>query len=417
MPNGLQIILRERHDKPLVALDLWLHAGSRDERAGEEGCAHFLEHTLFKGTATRKSGELDFEMESLGGIFTAATGPDYAHFGATIPPAALEPALGLLSELVRDAALPEADIQRERGPILDELALRDADLQTQAIERAYALAYDKSPYRNPPGGTPAAIRARTRDDLTAFYQRNYAPERALVVVAGDFDSDAAKAAIVKTFGDWKRSEPKPDTPIAEPDLTEPRIANAISPRAEGKIVIGFRVPPAADSDATRALLLLESLLGSADGGGKLAISTLAGTKATARYTPRLEGGLFLITADIAPAADPAAIEAAIKIVLSGLTTALPTPAPLQAARQQILAQNRADGETVAGLARGLGYAALVHADRPDDLPRQLPLVRPADMVKAAKRHLDWERRIEIRLLPAPVSAPAALEFLKESVAK
>ena len=411
LPNGLQIILRERHEKPLVALDIWLRAGSRDEQPGEEGCAHFLEHTLFKGTATRKSGELDFAMESLGGIFTAATGPDYAHFGATIPPASLEPALTLLSELVRTAELPEAEIQRERGPILDELAIHSADLQTQAIERAYELAYDKSPYRRSPGGTSAAIKARTRDELRAFYQRNYTPERAIFVLTGDFDSDAAKAAITKTFGDWKSAGLKPESQnalIAESDLTEPRISVApTTTENKGKIVIGFRVPPASDSAATRALLLLETLLGSAEGGGKLAVPALAGTKATARYTPRFDGSLFLITADVPPAADSAAIETAIQEVLKRLQTTLPAPAALQSARQQVLAQTRTDSETLAGLARALGYAALVHSDRPEDLPRVLPLVKPLDIARTAQRFFDWDHRIEIRLLPASTAAKEA----------
>ena len=412
LPNGLQIILRERHEKPLVALDMWVRAGSRDERVGEEGCAHFLEHTLFKGTATRKSNELDFAMESLGGIFTAATGPDYAHFGATVPAAALEPALGLLSELIRNVELPDAEIQRERGPILEELALRGADAPTQAMESAYALAYRAHPYRRSPGGTPAAIRARTRQELLAFYKRTYTPERAILVLTGDFDSEAAQAMLALTFGDWKRGEAKAegkDAPITEPDLTEPRISNILSPERNGKIVIAFRVPPASDSNATRALLLIDALLGSSDGGGMFAIPALAGTKAEARYTPRLDGSLFSLTADILPSADPAAIETAIQTVLRRLQTAPPAAAALQSARQQVLARTRSDGETLAGLARSLGYAALVQADPPETLSRLLPQVKAQDVMKTARLSLDWNHRIEIRFLPAPTTPPITVK--------
>ena len=417
LPNGLRLILRERREKPLVALDMWVRAGSRDEKSGEEGCAHFLEHTLFKGTATRKSNELDFAMESLGGIFTAATGPDYAHFGATIPAASLEPALGLLSELIRNADLPDAEIQRERGPIQEELALRGADAQAQTLESAYALAFTTHPYRRSPGGTPAAIRARTRDELLAFYKQNYTPERAALVLTGDFDSEAAKTLITKTFGDWKRGEASAETkdaPNREPDLTEPRVSNALSSEQEGKIVIAFRVPPASDSGNARALLLIDALLGSSENGGLLAVPALAGTKAEARYTPRLDGSLFSITADIPPSANPAAIEAAIETVLRRLQTSPPTPAALQSARQQILARTRNDGETLAGLARSLGYAALVHADSPETLSRVLPLVKAQDIPKTALRYFDWNRRVEIRFLPAPTSAPTAT---KENEAK
>ena len=407
LPNGLQIILRERHEKPLIAMAMWMRAGSREEKPGEEGCAHFLEHTLFKGTVTRKSNELDFAMESLGGIFTAATGPDYAYFGTTIPAASLEPALNLLSELIRNADLPDVEIRRERGPILEELALRSADFQAQILESVYALAYTTHPYRRSPGGTPAAIQARTRNELLSFYKRNYTPERVTLVLAGDFDTEATKGLITKTFSDWKRAgsylEPK-DALNVEPELTEPRISNVLSSASEGKIVIAFRVPPASNSGSTRALLLLDSLLGSSANSGLFAVPILAETKTEARYSPRLDGSLFLITADIPPAANPAVIEAAIEQILRRLQTALPAPAALQSARQQILARTRSEAETLAGLARSLGYSAVVHADSTEILPRVLPQVKAQDVRKTALRYLNWNQRIEIRFLPAPTTA-------------
>ncbi len=413
LPNGMQIILRERHDEPLVALDLWMRAGSRDENKGEEGCAHFLEHTLFKGTATRQSTELDFVMESLGGVFTAATGPDYAHYGATVPPAALESALGLLSELVRNAALPEAEIERERAPILDELAIHSADVQAMMPERAYTLAYASHPYRRAPGGTPDDIRARTRAELLAFYQRCYTPERAILVLVGDFDSDAAKAAIGKIFGDWKRSanDAEAITVAAEQAGDGTHFSGEKTTGSAGKIVVGFRVPPASDAAATRALRLIDALLGSSDTGGMLAVPALAGTRAESRYTPRHDSSLFLITADLPPGADTDRrdqIAAAIREVLRKLQNYLTSPAALQSARQQVLAQVRRDGETNAGLARLLGYAVIVHADPPETLPRVLPLVKSQDITKAALRYLNWERLIEMTVTPrvAPKEKPA-----------
>ena len=411
LPNGLQVLLRERHEKPLAALDLWIRAGSREERPGEEGCAHFLEHTLFKGTATRKVGELDFALESLGGVFSAATGPDYARFGTVVAPSALEPALALLSDLVRKATLPDSEIERERGPILDELAIHSGNLNALVVDRAYALAFEKHPYRHSPGGTAADIRARTRVELLGFYQRNYAPERAVFALVGDFDSAAAKAAIEKTFGDWKRSETKndvKDAPVLEPDLTAARSAEMPVSGHAGRIAIGFRVPPAADKAASHALLLLAEALGSSETSGLLSAPVFAGTNATARYTPRLDGGLFLLTADASTGADFTRIENALQDVALNLQTAPLSASTLRAACQQISAQFRLDSETVAGLARRLGYAALTQGDSPEDFARVLPLVKPLDIQKAARLYFQWERRIEIRLLPAqPIQSEVA----------
>ena len=402
LPNGLQIILRERHEKPLVGLDMWVRAGSREERAGEEGCAHFLEHTLFKGTQTRKTGETDFAIESLGGVFTATTGADYVHFGTVVPPPALEQALALLSDLMRNAALPKEEIDRERGPILDELAIHSGDATALAIDHAYALAYDKHPYRRSPGGAAAAIQAQTRDNLLAFYQRNYRPERAALVLVGDFDSAAAKVIIAKTFAGWKAADTKQNAPpisLAEPDLSNPRQEEINSAASDGRMVIGFRVPAASDKEATRALLLLDALLGGSDSGGLLDIPALTHTNAEARYTPRLDGSLFFLTAEVPQNADAERIENALLEIVQRLQTAAPAPSALRSARQQVLAQARFDGETVAGLARQLGYAALTQSDDPEDLARVLPLVKPQDVLKTAQTYLLWNRRIEVRVRP------------------
>src|SRR5262245_38508504 len=83
LPNGLRVVMRERHTSPLVAIDLWVRAGAREEGETETGSAHFLEHTLFKGTASRGVGESDIAIENLGATLNAATGPDYAHFHTT----------------------------------------------------------------------------------------------------------------------------------------------------------------------------------------------------------------------------------------------------------------------------------------------------------------------------------------------
>src|SRR5579871_6410840 len=127
LPNGLRVVTRERHSTSLVAIDLWVRAGSREEAPNEIGSAHFLEHTLFKGTTTRGPGDVDIAIENLGGTLDAATGPDYAHFYTTIISTHLEEGLSILADVVRNATLPDAEVARERGVILDELAEHEAD--------------------------------------------------------------------------------------------------------------------------------------------------------------------------------------------------------------------------------------------------------------------------------------------------
>jgi zinc protease len=224
LPNGLRIVLRERHAGPLVAIDLWVRAGAREEREQESGSAHFLEHTLFKGTTTRGPGETDIAIENLGATLSAATGPDYAHFYTTVAAVHLEEALAVLADIMQNATLPDAEIERERGVILDELAKRASDPINTLIDALYARAFTQHPYRHAPGGTPEAIRLRGRDTLAAFYRRAYAPERCVLALAGDLTPEQAETTGKRALGNWTspRADTDRDVTLSEPEQDGPR---------------------------------------------------------------------------------------------------------------------------------------------------------------------------------------------------
>jgi zinc protease len=114
LPNGLRVIVRERHAAPLVAIELWVLAGAREEMPAEIGAAHFLEHTLFKGTTTRGVGEADAAIENLGATLNASTGPDYARFNTCVASEHAAEAIGSLADVLRNATLPAREVERER---------------------------------------------------------------------------------------------------------------------------------------------------------------------------------------------------------------------------------------------------------------------------------------------------------------
>ena len=399
LPNGLRVIVRERHTLPLVAVDVWLRAGSREERPDETGCAHFLEHALFRGTENHAAGDIDFAVESLGGIISAATGPDYAHFSVTVPPDSLHAVLRLLADLVRHAALPEEAVSRERGPILDELAARSANLDERLVERCYAAAFDTHPYRTIPGGTEKDIAARSRDTLAAFYRRCYAPERCTLVLAGDVTAAQANLAAAAAFEDWKPSETKEATIAAEPEITNSRTAEETINGITGRIALAWRVPPANDAQNTAIAHILAACLGESDGYGRLTNDALHGTNAQVRYTPRRDSSLFLVTASVPPKASPAQIEDALHTAITKLLAAPISPAEWNAARQQVLAQMRYDGAANAGTARQWGYADITKGDTPEAFARRLPTVSPADGLRFARRYFDSNHSVTVRLLP------------------
>ncbi len=199
----MRVLTRERHVSPLVAIDLWVRAGAREETDAEDGCAHFLEHVLFKGTTTRPSGQADIDIENLGATLTAATGPDYAHFYTTVAAAHVQEALAVLADVARNAALPDVEIERERGVILDELAAHDSNPTAHLIDLLYQYAFHALPYGRSPGGSSEAIRRRTRDALARFYARAYRPDHCVLVLVGDITSEQASQLARQAFGDWR----------------------------------------------------------------------------------------------------------------------------------------------------------------------------------------------------------------------
>lgn len=422
LPNGLKVVVRERHATVLVGVDLWVRAGAREEGESEYGSAHFLEHTLFKGTTTRKVGDADADIETLGATLNAATGPDAAHFTTTVASSHLAEALAILADIVKNATLPETEIERERGVILDELAQHGADPSAIIVELLYANAFDSHPYRRSPGGTSAAIRARGRDTLAAFYRRTYTPDHCVLALAGDITPERAQAEAAKAFGNWHVAEKNAATPTAlkaldESPLTAPRTAQANGETVYGQIGIAFRAPAASEKLMACAAEITLALLDSSS-GGRLA-DALPTTETSVRYTPRQDASLFILlgtlsppnesaTPNARPASRLARLEEALLKSLDSLLTHPPTLGELNAAKSRVLGQEQYTQETTAGLARALGYAEIVGGDTPEAFRQRVQQLRVADVLQFVRQSLDPARRVTVKLLPKPVSSPADL---------
>lgn len=412
LANGLRVAVCARRVSPLVAIDLWVRAGAREERTGEEGSAHFLEHLLFKGTRTRGPGDADIAIENLGATMSAATGPDYAHFYTTVASADVPEALAILADVVCHPTLPDAEVPRERSVILDELARRDADASAVLVERLYQKAFTAHPYRRSPGGTVAAIGVRGRETLAAFYRRTYRPERSTLVFAGDIEPEEALRLSRKTFGDWKipdgsrRGPPDSETPV----LDEPRFDRSGRPaeRLPGDpawVGIAFSGPAARDFRSAAAAQITAALLGESNGSGRFGTEALSGCSITVRYTPRRDPGLFLILGQVPPVEHSVAgggqkpawnatdLEAALRKIVEDLRTHPPSAAEWAAAKRRVSGRILFDTETCAGLAREVGYADAVMGDAPETLRARIEQISVAEFQEFLLRTLNPARSI------------------------
>ncbi len=295
--NGMQVVVLEDHRAPVVVHMVWYRAGAADEPPGRSGIAHFLEHLLFKGTDDMAPGEFSDIVARNGGSDNAFTSQDYTAYFQRVAADRLELMMKMESDRMRDLALTEADIGTERDVILEERNQRvENDPGALFHEQRNAAQYLNHPYGIPVIGWKHEAASLGLEDANAFYRTYYAPNNAVLVVAGDVDpaevrhlAESYYGPLEPTHGLGPRLRPQEPPQLSERRLTfeDPRVAQPY-------VIRSYLAPerdPGAQQEAA-ALTLLADLL-----GGNAATSVL-GRKLqfdtqTAIYTSAFYSGLSL----------------------------------------------------------------------------------------------------------------------------
>jgi zinc protease len=201
LDNGLEIVVIPDHRSPIVTHMVWYKIGSADEPPGKSGIAHFFEHLMFKGTKAHPAGEFDRVVSEIGGNQHAFTANDYTAFFQTVPPDALPTMMSLEADRMRGLILTEDVIGAERDVVLEERRSRiDGSPRALLQEETQATLFQNHPYRIPVIGWLHEMEQLNRVDATAFYDRYYAPNNAVLVVAGDVEPEAVLALAKTTYG-------------------------------------------------------------------------------------------------------------------------------------------------------------------------------------------------------------------------
>src|SRR5207244_1010130 len=215
LPNGVVLVVQEHRASDVVALQLWMRVGGRDETADELGLSHYLEHMLFKGTPTRPPGSIDALIEGLGGTSNAFTSQDYTHFDVVLPAQHMRAGIELLADIAVNASFEQRELDAERKVVFEEMRLTEDNPDRFMVRRLYEVGYAPHPYGRPPLGTAQLIGALTRDRLNAYYKKFYVPGDMVLVAVGAVKSADVRDAVVATFGRLSGSPP-PRPPSASP---------------------------------------------------------------------------------------------------------------------------------------------------------------------------------------------------------
>ena len=214
LPNGLRIVGERLPYLRSVSIGVWLHVGSMMEQPSENGLSHFLEHMVFKGTTHRTTRQIAEEMDAVGGQLNAFTGKDCTCFYAKVIDEDLELAVDMLADLTCHATLDEGELQKERGVILEEIAMDEDSPEDLVTDLLSATQYGGMSLGMPILGPAAQVEAYTRGDLAAFRAAHYSPRDTVVALCGNYDPAKVKALCEQYFGSWHNELP----PLALPPM-------------------------------------------------------------------------------------------------------------------------------------------------------------------------------------------------------
>ena len=201
LKNGLQVLVIPDHRAPVATQMIWYKVGAADEPRGSSGIAHFLEHLMFKGTDQVPSGQFSKIVARNGGEDNAFTNHDVTAYFQRVAKDRLPKVMEMEADRMANLRLSADDVATERNVILEERRSRvDNDPGSILQEQMMAALYTHHPYGIPIIGWEQEIKALNRDDAMSFYHRYYAPENALLIVAGDVDPDEVKRLAEETYG-------------------------------------------------------------------------------------------------------------------------------------------------------------------------------------------------------------------------
>ena len=265
LPSGLRVLTEAIPTTRSVSFGVWVAVGSRDESASLSGVSHFLEHLLFKGTRKRDALAISAEIEAVGGETNAFTTKEYTCYYARVLDDDLPLAIDVMCDLVADSVLAEADVETERGVILEEIAMHDDEPGDEVHDLFTEAVYGDQPLGRLISGTEQTVSALTRRQIQSFYRRRYTAPSIIIAAAGNLDHATVvrlvRKALRGTALDTPAAPPAPPRPASSRVRTRPP-ATAVEHKETEQAHVMLGCPGIGRHDERRfALGVLNNVLG------------------------------------------------------------------------------------------------------------------------------------------------------------
>jgi zinc protease len=321
--NGLQVLLCPQGEARVATVMMTYSVGSRNERQGETGATHFLEHMMFKGTErfSKKSGRTIFNaLQARGAQVNATTWNDRTNYYELLPEAHIDLAFEIEADRMRNLTLDPAEVESERTVILNEFDRGENQPIRKLYHALWSTAFEAHTYHHPTIGWRQDIETITADGLRSFYDRFYWPNNATLSVIGGFDSTEVMASIRKHFGAIERGADVPELALREPVQMGERRTTIRMQGGMPAVIIGYKSPAALDPAVT-PLHLAGMILGHGRSSRlyrRLVDEGLA-TSASAGASSFRDPGLFTVMALLTGESDIEFVEETILEELALLT--------------------------------------------------------------------------------------------------
>ena len=413
LANGLKIIVWPDHDIPNANFYTFYKVGSRNEYPGITGLAHYFEHMMFNGTTRRAPGAFDREMEAAGGSNNASTSNDLTIYTDWFPSSALETIFDLEGDRMANLAFDPKVVESERGVVYSERRSSvDNDNFGTLLEQMQATAFTAHPYQFPTIGWPSDIEHWKLDDLKKFFKTYYAPNNAVLVIAGDVDAAQVFALADKYLAPLqKQPEPTPITTVEPEQLGERRLVVERSDAQSPIVAYAFHSGMGAGDKRFPALELLTTILSQGQSSRlhqRLVEREQAATQAGAFAEAGFDPGLLWVYAMLPPGGDMARVESLLDDELAKIARDGVSADELAKARNLKASAFWRGMATINGKARALGTYEVFNGDyrKLFDAPTAYDAVSAADVQALAKRILRIQNRTTGLLKPVAAKEAA-----------
>ncbi len=406
LENGLRVVLNRDPAVPVVAVAVYYDVGSRNEREGRTGFAHLFEHMMFQGSANvPKAGHFQYIMKA-GGTMNGTTSSERTNYFETMPANQLPLALWLESDRMRSLAVTQENLDNQRDAVKEEKRLRyDNQPYGQIFDIISSMIYKNFANSHSTIGSMEDLDDATVEDVQEFFRVYYAPNNAVLVLSGSFDTETAKGLVETYFGDIPSQPAPPPLDVSEPlelvvDYRECHDLHAPLPA----FLLGWKIPPRRTPEFN-ALYLVGKLLYDGD-SSRLYQKLVKGDESVIQmfgFTDERRGpSSIYIGAIPKPEQDLSKIRATIMTEIENIAAHGPTAEEMQKLHNQLIndtvrmrQSSMARAQQIAEYALYDGDASLINSEL-----EELMAIRPEQIRKSASDFLDTEYRSLLDVFPA-----------------